>query len=273
MTWFGEIGLAQGDHFFVWRNFKGIPFQHHGIDVGDGTVVHFGDGSGGIAGPGGNFSDFEVCRVSLADVDRGGRDQIHVVQYAKRLPPEKTVARAIELVGRRGYDLLFDNCEHFAVWCACGVSSSRQVHVACERVGSAGVKVAMSGVLRSAGRLGVGRLGVGRLGVRRLGVGAIFRGATPWIVAADAAQWATEALGHHVGLREVKQRRRAGRAVGMATSLGVGMIGGPAACAIAGGLWLAGEMVGEASRLGYDRLQLQRLQSRSDERPGKSTDC
>ena len=48
------------------------------------------------------------------------------------------------------------------------------------------------------------------------------------MIAADAAQLVTEAMGHHVGLRDAQHRRTAGRAVGMATSLGMGVLGGPA---------------------------------------------
>ncbi len=239
--------MAHGDHFFVWRNCKGIPFQHHGVDLGDGTVVHFTDGAGGVAGPGGNFANFQVCRTSIEAVSRQGLDPIHIVTYTERLAAEETVERALQLVGRRGYDLLFDNCEHFAAWCVIGSEESRQVHVACERLGAAGVKVAVAGALRSASRLGAR---------------GMLRGATPWMLAADAAQWMTEAMGHHVGLRDAQRRRTAGRAVGMATSLGVGVLGGPAGVAMAGGLWVAGEVVGEVSRASYEQVRRRKLESR-----------
>lgn len=209
--------------------------------------MHFTDGSGGIAGPGGNFANFEVSCTSMDVVSRQGRDTLHLVKYTVRLSPEETVRRALRLVGRRGYDLLFDNCEHFAAWCVLGTEESRQVHVACERLGAAGVKVAVAGVLRSASRLGVR---------------GVLRGATPWMVAADAAQWVTEAMGHHIGLRDARHRRTAGRAVGMATSLGMGVLGGPVGVAMAGGLWVAGEVVGEVSRSSYDSLRRRKLDAR-----------
>ncbi len=47
--------------------------------------------------------------------------------------PEETVARAKSVIGanelsfRRDYDLVFNNCEHFAVWCKTGVHKSYQV--------------------------------------------------------------------------------------------------------------------------------------------------
>jgi hypothetical protein len=239
--------LARGDHIFVWRSCKGVPFQHHAIDLGDGTVVHFTDGSGGVAGPGGDFSRFEVLRTSLDVVTRQGRDPIHVVEHAKRLDAEEVAGRAIGMVGRRDYDLLFDNCEHFATWCVHGQEQSRQVHSVCERLGSAGMKVAFVGMVRSASRFGAQRM---------------LRGASPWLLAADAAQWATEATGHHFGLRNAQHRRLAGRTLGLATSLTCGAVGGPASLAVAGGLWAAGEAAGKLSRVGYDRFRDRRLSRR-----------
>ena len=34
---------------------------------------------------------------------------------------------ALARIGRVGYNLLFDNCEHFASWCRYGLSKSEQV--------------------------------------------------------------------------------------------------------------------------------------------------
>ena len=45
----------------------------------------------------------------------------------------------------------------------------------------------------------------------------------------------------------------------MATSLGIGAFGGPAGVAVAGGLWVAGEMVGEVSRAGYEQIRSRKV--------------
>lgn len=239
--------MPRGDHLFVWRTCNGVPFQHHAIDLGDGTVVHFTDGSDGVAGPSGDFARFQVQRTSWDVITRQGRDAVHVVEHPERLDVEESVRRALQLVGRRGYDLVFDNCEHVVTWCVCGREQSRQVHAACERLGSVGVKVAVAGMVRSASRFGARSL---------------VRGASPWLLAADAAQWVTEATGHHVGLRDARHRRLAGRTVGLATSVTVGTLGGPAAAAVAGGLWIAGEAAGKLSRVGYDRFRDRKLSRR-----------
>ncbi|MGB7325539.1 MAG: hypothetical protein WBD31_11765, partial [Rubripirellula sp.] len=88
------------------------------------------------------------------------------------------------------------------------------------------------------------------------------RGASGWMLLAEAAQWATEAGGHHIGLRDPKQRRNAGRAVGSVTAMSLGAIGGPIGIAVAGGLWVAGELAGEASHQVYKQVRQQRNSSR-----------
>jgi hypothetical protein len=225
--------MARGDHFFVWRQSRRVPFQHHGIDLGDGSVVHFSDGRQGIAGPGGEHKNFEVQRTPIEVVTSRGRDQLHVVSHSNPLPPDEVADRAISQVGRRGYHLLFDNCEHFAMWCVVGRDESRQVDVVVERFGAAGVKAA------AAGAIGV---------IARRSAQRVLKGAAPLLLAADIAQWATEAGGHHVGLRDPRQRKRAGQAVGFGTAVGVGALAGPAGVAVAGGVWVAGEVAAEVSR-------------------------
>ena len=65
--------MAKGDHIKVSR--KGV-YTHHGIDMGDGTVIHF---SGEIADLGENAT---VERVSVEKFANGGK--IKVVEYAKK---------------------------------------------------------------------------------------------------------------------------------------------------------------------------------------------
>ncbi|MCG8649588.1 MAG: hypothetical protein MI861_07135, partial [Pirellulales bacterium] len=115
--------------------------------------------------------------------------------------------------------------------------------VACRRVGAAGFKALTAGTLRAASRLTSGKL---------------HRGAIPWLLVADAAQWATEAGGHHLGLRNPQRRRRAARAIGGATALSLGSMGGPVGMLVAGGVWITGEMAGEVSRKTYAHVEQKR---------------
>ena len=35
--------MARGDHIYVYRYFPGFQYTHHGIDCGDGTVIHYSE--------------------------------------------------------------------------------------------------------------------------------------------------------------------------------------------------------------------------------------
>lgn len=241
--------MAQGDHFFVWRRHAGVPFQHHAIDLGDGSVVHFTDGDGGVAGPGAATANFQIRRTSLETVTRAGRDSVHVVTHQDAFSGDAIVERALSQTGRRGYHLIFDNCEHFACWCVVGRDESRQVTVACERLSAAGVKAFAAGTIQIAARLSAQRL---------------VRSASPWLLVADAVQWVAEAGGQHVGLRDPQNRKNAGRAAGITAALGVGACGGPSGLFVAGGLWAAGELAGHMSRATYEQVRQRRRKRQAD---------
>jgi len=106
---------------------------------------------------------------------------------------------------------------------------------------AAGLKTVATTSLRAASRMGAKRL---------------TRGVNPWLLLADVAQWTTEVGGHHVGLSDPKQRRMASRAIGGLATLGLGALGGPVAAAVAGSIWVAGELAGEASRVAYDQVRV-----------------
>ena len=56
--------------------------------------------------------------IEVADLDRR--------EKKKRLPPDETVARARERLGEGGYNLIHNNCEHFAYECVFGEKKSEQ---------------------------------------------------------------------------------------------------------------------------------------------------
>ena len=104
--------MAAADHLQVPRQ-HGL-FNHHGIDLGDGTVAHYLEGR-------------EILRSPLADFSR---DQpISVVPYPAEQcsPAGVTLRRAMGRLGEQNYNLLFNNCEHFAHWCKTGRHRSAQV--------------------------------------------------------------------------------------------------------------------------------------------------
>lgn len=107
--------MARGDHIKVKRPL----YWHHGIDLGDGTVIH------ASGEPGQLNRGARVRRDSLQRFLRGGVPV--VVHDPRSLTAEEVVARAEAALGRRGYSVLFNNCEHFAHWCQVGRPLSRQV--------------------------------------------------------------------------------------------------------------------------------------------------
>ncbi|MBI2433143.1 MAG: lecithin retinol acyltransferase family protein [Candidatus Hydrogenedentes bacterium] len=112
--------MALGDHLKVWR--KRWLYSHHGIDMGDGTVIH-------LCGEPFRRGAAQVCRVPLEEFLEGG--EAIVVVYAQQcLPVETVVTQAEALLGSVGYDLFTNNCEHFVHYCKTGHRRSRQVELA-----------------------------------------------------------------------------------------------------------------------------------------------
>lgn len=109
--------MAKGDRIYVYRNFWQLDglYQHHGIDCGDGTVIHYRKPSETIE------------KTSLATFSRG--NPIYMVEYSDGFGyiPDVVVTRAESRLGEQKYNLLFNNCEHFANWCKTGVSESEQI--------------------------------------------------------------------------------------------------------------------------------------------------
>lgn len=145
--------MAAGDRLVAKRWLAGtlLPYLHHGIDVGDGTVVHARPDD-----PKRIFDGGRVVRTSLEEFADGSPVGVEHEPPAA-FPPEEIVRRAIEHVGREGYSPVVDNCEHFATWCATGRRESRQIDrlvAVSTRVLSLAVGILVSRTgLRIAGRI------------------------------------------------------------------------------------------------------------------------
>ena len=109
--------MAFGDQIYVWRNFNNLEgvYRHHGIDVGDGSVIHYRKPS-------------EIIEQTSYDTFSKG-NIVYVREYPQGFCfiPDVVVKRAFSRLGENKYNLLFNNCEHFATWCKTGVSESQQV--------------------------------------------------------------------------------------------------------------------------------------------------
>ena len=55
-------------------------------------------------------------------------ESVYVIEHDRCYDPETVVSRAKSKLGERKYDPVTNNCEHFALWCKTGISSSEQVN-------------------------------------------------------------------------------------------------------------------------------------------------
>ena len=108
--------MATADHLQVPRR-HGL-FNHHGIDLGDGTVAHYLEGR-------------EILRSPISEFSQG--ELVSVLNHANASPAGVTLRRAMGRLGEQNYNLLFNNCEHFATWCKTGRHRSEQVDSVIDR--------------------------------------------------------------------------------------------------------------------------------------------
>ena len=108
--------LIPGDHIYVRRG--GLIYSHHGIYAGEGTVFHFK----------GEEKEKQDPAVIITDIDNflnGGK--LRRRHYQERLPHSESLRIAQRHLSEKGYSLPFNNCEHFATYCATGKKKSKQV--------------------------------------------------------------------------------------------------------------------------------------------------
>lgn len=109
--------MARGDQIYVMRplmNMDGV-YEHHGIDCGNGTVIHYYKG-GEIA---------TIARTSFETFARG--NPVYVKPRPVSFVSDLVIERAESRLGEQQYNLLTNNCEHFASWCKTGKNTSQQL--------------------------------------------------------------------------------------------------------------------------------------------------
>ena len=106
---------------------------HYGIFVSEDEVIQFGLAPGVRVIP---DTEVEVCTSDIDAFLAGGFLEVGVPdkqESKKRISPKRTVDVARSHLGERGYNILFNNCEHFAYLCAYGVKYSAQSEAFRER--------------------------------------------------------------------------------------------------------------------------------------------
>nr|WP_290227699.1 lecithin retinol acyltransferase family protein [Trichocoleus desertorum] len=102
-----RTGLKMGDHIYADY---GHCF-HHGIYCGDDEVIHYVNGK----------------RIDKTQLSKFAKNQrIHIKRHRKSFSQTRVVKRAKRRLGERNYNLIFNNCEHFANWCKTGKSRCKQ---------------------------------------------------------------------------------------------------------------------------------------------------
>jgi len=147
-----QVQAAYGDVISVHR----LGFEHYAVYVGENEVIHYDidpnddyricvhqasikeflNGSlvyyicsfppvYGRPTEEMTFEDFEAVMDNPDDA-RSLWEALKAADY-HLYTPEETVERAKERIGETSYDLFFNNCEHFALWCKTGISESHQI--------------------------------------------------------------------------------------------------------------------------------------------------
>lgn len=108
--------MAKGDQIYVMRELPVLPhrYEHHGIDCGDGTVIHYR-----------KVGEAAITRTTMAEFAAG--QPVITKLYSTCFLPHIVVSRAESRLGEHRYDLFINNCEHFATWCKTGRSESAQL--------------------------------------------------------------------------------------------------------------------------------------------------
>lgn len=113
----------KGAHIRVNRGL----YYHHGIYIGNGQVIHFtGRDEDSVL----DWSKPEVIETDLNYFLKDG--VLEVKEYNEEelkdlYPADHIIAYAKACLGDKGYNLVFNNCEHFANTCTLGRFRSKQV--------------------------------------------------------------------------------------------------------------------------------------------------
>lgn len=136
----------RADHLVCVRRRAGLGvYSHHGIDLGDGRVIHY-------TGEPGQKADARIAITNVSDFSAG--DPIEVIEYGRCDDADVVISRAMKRLGERSYNLLSNNCEHFSRWCKTGESASTQVRGKGGK--SAATAVAGAGAAAAVGAVSVG---------------------------------------------------------------------------------------------------------------------
>lgn len=106
---------------------KSGSIYHFGVYVSDDEIIQFGLAPS--ARPTLSDSEVVVCASGIDEFLCGGFLEVAELdrkELKHRIAPEETVSQARSRLGEGGYNILYNNCEHFATECVLGSRSCSQ---------------------------------------------------------------------------------------------------------------------------------------------------
>ena len=101
------------------------PF-HHGIYIGNGQVLHFSGGHDNI-----NEKEAEIVITGITDFKNFAdkrNSPVYICYHHNASSEEEIMKRVNEILGKKKYNLITNNCEHITNYCITGKNISRQTN-------------------------------------------------------------------------------------------------------------------------------------------------
>lgn len=140
-----NVHISTGDIIKVER----IGYWHVGVYIGNEEVIHFSSLDSDVSS-----GNNKIIKTSLKQFLRG-KKKLEKVEFPspdappvstkddplefffkdyklynpdyKLYPAHEVAERAKSRLGEARYDVISNNCEHFAIWCKTGISQSKQI--------------------------------------------------------------------------------------------------------------------------------------------------
>jgi len=123
MKWTVREGRT-GDMIRVHVNSQ---LDHYGVYVSDSEIIQFGKNPSLRLGV--TEADVAVLATDINEFRNGAYPEFADMSFTeklKRIKPERSIEIARERIGDKGYNILHNNCEHFAYECIFGKKYSSQ---------------------------------------------------------------------------------------------------------------------------------------------------
>lgn len=123
--------IQRGDHICFPR----LAYSHHAIvesvnkRSGEANIIEYTNTLAGFIDD--HFGDEKnpgKAEVVEGKIKFDTNEHVYVIKHTSCFDPDTVVSRAESQLGKREYKAVTNNCEHFALWCKTGISSSDQVN-------------------------------------------------------------------------------------------------------------------------------------------------